>query len=237
MGSVRLLAALGALALLLAVAPTALAASKSDRAAARSFASAAVELTKGTRAVGLEDLVATQQASLDCHQAAIRRAQAAGAAPSAIVNASLEGLAIARSIIYATAMPSLDRFTKRLDRIRVRDRRLRAGRTAWRAQRKSMRVYTSIPFPLDICERANAWADRGGRGEMFPGLKLGPALREMKRSSEAAERDERIDRAAERIDALGQSRSRARRFTVAVALQRQLDVEEDIVAPYGTSDG
>lgn len=231
MGRLALLAAL----LLLVLAPAVSAASRTDRAAARSFASAAVTLAKETKVKGLDDLVATQQASLDCHQAAIRRAEAAGAEPTAIIDASLEGLAIARSIIYATAMTAVDRFVKRVDRVRVRDRRLRAGRTAWRAQRRSMKVYTKLPFPTDICERANAWADRGGRGKMFPDLDTGPVLREMKRSSQAVDREERIERAAERLDALGQSPSRARRFTVPVALATQLEIERRIVEPYGVS--
>ena len=48
-------------------------------------------------------------------------------------------------------------------------------------------------------------------------------------------RDARIDRAAERMGSLGQSRRRAERFTVREALAQQAEVERSIVEPYGLS--
>ena len=104
--------------LLLAVVPVASAATPADRAAARSFAAAGDLLAKRARAALPLSLVSTQQASLDCHLAGVRRARDNGVGPTAIIRASLEGLAIARSIIYLTAVPHVDDFVKRLDRVR-----------------------------------------------------------------------------------------------------------------------
>lgn len=230
MGRLLPLAALAAV-LLLAVVPAADAAS--DRAAARSFGAAADVFAKRARAALPASLVATQQASLDCHLVGVRRAQAAGAPPTAIIRASLEGLAIARSIIYLTAVPHIEAYVKRLDRVRTTDRALRSGRAAWRAQLKSMRVYLTVPFPPDICERVDAWVARGGTGAMFPNIDFTRVNRELRASAAEISRETRIDRAADRMRALGQSRTRTQRFTVSGGLAQQIEVEQSIVEPYG----
>ena len=229
MGRLLPLAALVAL-LLLAVVPAADAAS--DRAAARSFGAAADVVAKRARAALPASLVSTQQASLDCHLAGVRRARAEGVPPTAIIRASLEGLAIARSIIFLTAVPHVEEYVKRLDRVRTTDRALRAGRTAWKAQLKSMRVYLKLPFPTDICARVDAWVARGGTGAMFPDLDFTAANRELNASEAEVARETRIERAADRMRALGQSRTRARSFTVRQALAQQIEVERSIVEPY-----
>lgn len=224
--------ALAVAALLLVVAPAAPAATAQDRAAARSFAAAADKLSRDARAALPLSLVATQQASLDCHLAGVRRARENGAPATAIIRASLEGLAIARSIIYLTAVGNVEAFLKRIDRVKTADRALRAGRTAWRATARSMRVYLTLPFPTDICARVDAWVHRGATGAMFPNLDFTRVNREINASAAAATRERRIERAAERMQALGQSRSRAARFTVREALAQQLAVEQQLVAPY-----
>lgn len=234
MGRLLPLAAV-AVTLLLAAVSTASAATPADRAAAKSFAAAAGVLAKETGAAIPDTLVETQRASLDCHLVGVRRAREAGVAPTAIINASLEGLAIARSIINLTAIGSLEAFTKKLDRVRTSDPALRAGRTAWKAYLTSMRVYTTLSFPTDICPRVNAWVDRGGTGKMFPNLDFTAVNREMNASAKLATHEARIERAAERMQSLGQRRSRADRFTVAKALARQIEVERSIVEPYGVT--
>lgn len=218
--------------LALLAAPAASAATAQDRAAARSFAAAADKLGRDARAALPLSLVASQQASLDCHLAGVRRAQENGAPPAAIIRASLEGLAIARSLIHLTAVGNAEAFLKRIDRVKTGDPALRAGRTAWRATVRSMRVYLALPFPTDICARVEAWVDRGATGAMFPDLDFTRVNREINASAAATARESRIERAAERLQALGQPRSRAQRFTVREALARQLAVEQQLVAPY-----
>lgn len=220
--------------LVLLAAPAASAATAQDRAAARSFAAAADTFARDARAALPLSLVATQQASLDCHLAGVRRARENGAPPTAIIRASLEGLAIARSIIYLTAVGNIETFLKRIDRVPTKDRALRAGRTAWRETARSMRVYLTLPFPTDICPRVDAWVNRGATGAMFPNLDFTRVNREMT-SSASVTRERRIERAAERMRSLGQSRSRASRFTVREALAQQLLVEQQLVAPYAPS--
>lgn len=229
MGIGRVFAAV--VVLLLLAAPAASAATAQDRAAARSFAAAADTFARDARAALPLSLVATQQASLDCHLAGVRRARENGAPPSAIIRASLEGLAIARSIIYLTAVGSLEAFLKRIDRVRTKDPALRAGRTAWRQTLRSMRVYLTIPFPTDICARVDAWVNRGATGAMFPTIDFTGVNREIT-SSAAVTRESRIERAAERLRSLGQPRARADRFTLREALAQQLLVEQQLVAPY-----
>lgn len=217
--------------LVLLAAPAASAATAQDRAAARSFAAAADRFARDARAALPLSLVATQQASLDCHLAGVRRARENGAPPTAIIRASLEGLAIAQSIIYLTAVGNIETFLKRIDRVPTKDPALRAGRTAWRQTLRSMRVYLTLPFPTDICARVDAWVNRGATGAMFPNLDFTRVNREMT-SSASVTRESRIERAAERMRSLGQSRTRANRFTVREALAQQLSVEQQLVAPY-----
>lgn len=230
MGRLRLVAGLVALALL-APAAASSAATSSDRSAAKRFANAAAELAPAVRAQAPSVRVTIARVGPECIGPLSRRAMAEGVPADAVALVVGKGGMVLKEAVYQSAIPALERFVARLERIRTTDRVLRSGRAAWRRHLQMFRVYAALDADRpDYCALLSAWVDARGTLPWMPEVDFTSALYEFQHGTGA--REDKMEAAAERIRTLGQTKLRANRFRFEGAFEQQVEIERAAIAVY-----
>lgn len=233
MGRLCLVATMVSLALLIPAASSSAAGSDvRERAAAKAFADAATELTTAVRRTAPTVRINREAISTDCLGRQLQRAKQAGMSSDALGMVAHQGNGLLHELIYEPAIPALERFVTRLDRVRTSDPVLRAGRTAWRRHLAAFRVYAALNVPLDACAQLTAWVDSGGTAPLLPGVDFTAALRELQ--SGVAQREARMRQAAARLRAQGQTKQRADRFRFSTAFSEHVAIYASALASYGS---
>jgi hypothetical protein len=143
------------LALAAAAPATAEAAGRADRADARAFGRATATLRRAV----LKEKGAIEAAARRLKRPRCARALDGVPAGQRGIDAAQLVFDYATQAMYEPLKQELAAFSARLDRIRVGDRRLRAGRAAFR--RLAGHAQPLRPAPADVCGRLDAWRAAG----------------------------------------------------------------------------
>jgi hypothetical protein len=212
--------------LLLVVAPAAQA--KGDRAAAKAFGRATVQLRAA--AVAQRQVIETGVNRLtrdpvckDAFDHVPARNGAYGTAFALVITYSFEAQ-------FGPMLPAMHDFVAQLDQVKVRDKRLRSGRAVLR---RTAHVVSGLqPAPADICARLQAWQQAGYPAEGAPTIE-DPAFDALLKLPESWSK--KVDRAGKRLRELGVSRHAARLFTGDDDLFEGFDLDSEV--PLGDKAG
>jgi hypothetical protein len=189
-----------AAALIACAAASPTAAQAADRAAARGFARATERLNAA---------VLAQRAPIEAAARRLDGDPVCVAALDGVPDGEPAAKAFGLVFVYAfqagfhPLRDALARFSADLDRVRVRDRALRAGRAAWRREARAVQLLR--PAPEDICAQLDAWRQAGYPPDAAPPLEDDPGFAALGEIDDADR--PRIARAGRRLRRLGAPRA------------------------------